>query len=136
MTTGHKICQTHISSPSFTQSSVGNGTKTLRSKLQDRRVTLSEAIEKENLFLKGSERLADISQDQRTKDQAALQKDFAESKIKTLQAELTKINSSLHAYQAERYQWNLLFMEIVLSFGGAIVSSGSFFSLNFGSMMT
>lgn len=66
-------------------------------------MTLSEAIEKENMFLQGSERLATISHDQKTKDQASLQKDFAESKIKTLQAELTKINSSLHAYQAERY---------------------------------
>lgn len=83
------------------QSSIGN-VKTLRSKLQARRVTLSEAIEKENLFLQGSERLASLSSDPRTKDQASLQKDFAESKIKTLQAELTKINSSLHAYQAER----------------------------------
>jgi hypothetical protein len=75
-------------------------------------VTLSEAIEKENLFLKGSERLVGITQDQKTKDQAALQKDFAESKIKTLQAELTKINSSLHAYQAERYLTMIVYIGI------------------------
>ena len=83
------------------QSSIGN-VKTLRSKLRAQRVSLNEAIEKESMFLHGSELLAAISNDQKTKDQATLQKDFAESKIKTLQAELTKINSSLHAYQAER----------------------------------
>ena len=75
--------------------------KTLRSKLQARRVTLNEAIEKEGLFLQGSQRLASLTTDPRSKDEATLQKDFAHSKIKTLQAELTKINSSLHAYQDE-----------------------------------
>lgn len=42
------------------------------------------------------------SHDHKAKDQAALEMNFAESKIKALQAELAKINSSLHAYQAER----------------------------------
>ena len=63
---------------------------------------LNEAIEKESMILEGSQRLASVTSDARSKDQATVQKDFAESKIKTFQAELTKINSSLLAYQSER----------------------------------
>lgn len=89
--------------------------KTLRSKLHARRTKLNEAIEKESMFLEGSQRLANITTDPKSKDKASLEKDFAESKIKTLQAELTKINSSLHAYQAERCVDNSLFYLFISS---------------------
>ena len=83
------------------QSSLNTGdTATLRTRLQARRATLNEEICKEDKFHKGSKRLVGASVDPKTKDQAALEMNFAESKIKALQSELSKINSSLQAYQA------------------------------------
>ena len=84
------------------QSSIGD-VKTLRSQLQARRSTLNAEIEKEDRFMKGSKNLVGASADLKTREQATLEMSFAESKIKALQAELGRINSSLHAYQAERY---------------------------------
>lgn len=82
------------------QSSIGD-VKTLRSQLQARRSTLNAEIEKEDRFMKGSKNLVGASADLKTREQATLEMSFAESKIKALQAELGRINSSLHAYQAE-----------------------------------
>ena len=84
------------------QSSIGD-VKTLRSQLHARRTTLNEEIGKEDHILQGSKKLVGASLDHKTKDQASLEMSFAESKIKALQAELAKINSSLHAYQDERF---------------------------------
>lgn len=83
------------------QSSIGD-VKTLRSQLHARRTTLNEEIGKEDHILQGSKKLVGATLDHRTKDQASLEMSFAESKIKALQSELAKINSSLHAYQDER----------------------------------
>ena len=44
-----------------------------------------------------------VTLDHKTRDQAVLEMNFAESKIRVLQAELTKINSSLQSYQTERW---------------------------------
>ena len=41
---------------------------------------------------KGSKRLVGVTLDHKTRDQAVLEMNFAESKIRVLQAELTKIN--------------------------------------------
>ena len=86
--------------------------KTLRSQLHARRTTLNEQIGKEDLILQGSKKLVGASHDHKTKDQASLEMSFAESKIKALQAELAKINSSLHAYQAERFVNRVVFRRI------------------------
>jgi hypothetical protein len=64
---------------------------------------LNEEIGKEDHILQGSKKLVGATIDHKTKDQASLEMSFAESKIKALQAELAKINSSLHAYQDERF---------------------------------
>ena len=95
--------------PSLLQSSIGD-VKTLRSQLHARRTTLNEEIGKEDHILQGSKKLVGATLDHKTKDQASLEMSFAESKIKALQAELAKINSSLHAYQDERFVYihNLL----------------------------
>ena len=77
--------------------------KTLRSQLHARRTTLNEQIGKEDHIFQGSKKLVGASHDHKAKDQAMLEMNFAESKIKALQAELAKINSSLHAYQDERF---------------------------------
>ena len=69
--------------------------------MQARRATLNEEIHKEDKFHKGSKKLMGVSADPKTKGQATLEMNFAESKIKALQSELSKINSSLQAYQAE-----------------------------------
>ena len=82
------------------QSSIGD-VKTLRTRLQDRRESLNEEIEKENRMKKGSKRLIRASLDHKIKDQAALEMNFADSKIRVLQSELAKINSSIQAYQAD-----------------------------------
>ncbi len=50
---------------------------------------------------KGSKRLLGATLDHKTRDQAALEVNFADSKIRLLQSELAKINSSLQAYQAD-----------------------------------
>ena len=84
------------------QSSIGD-VKTLRSQLHARRTTLNEEIGKEDHILQGSKKLVGATLDHKTKDQATLEMSFAESKIKALQSELAKINSSLHAYQDERF---------------------------------
>ena len=76
---------------------------TLRTKLQSRRAELNTEIEKEDKFHQGSKRLVKASGDHKTRDQALMEASFAESKIRALQAELAKINSSLQAYQQERY---------------------------------
>ena len=89
------------------QSSIGD-VSTLRTKLQARRATLNAEIEKEDKFHQGSKRLVRASIDHKTRDQAMLEANFAESKIKALQAELAKINSSLPAYQHERYVYIIL----------------------------
>jgi hypothetical protein len=81
-------------------SSIGD-VRTLRTKLQARRATLNVEIEKEDKFHQGSKRLLRASMDHKTRDQAMLEANFAESKIKALQAELARINSSLQAYQQE-----------------------------------
>ena len=77
--------------------------KTLRSQLHARRTTLNEEIGKEDHILQGSKKLVSVTHDHKAKDQASLEMSFAESKIKALQSELAKINSSLHAYQDERF---------------------------------
>lgn len=74
---------------------------TLRTKLQARRAELNAEIEKEDKFHQGSKRLVRASSDHKARDQAILEANFAESKIRALQAELAKINSSLQAYQQE-----------------------------------
>lgn len=74
---------------------------TLRSQLHSRRMELTEQIFKEDRIVDGSQKLFDVITDAHVKDQVALEKSFSESKIKTFQAELSKINSSLTAYQAE-----------------------------------
>ena len=84
-----------------TQSSIGN-VKTLRSQLHSRRTALNEEIEKENQFVTGSKKLVGATLDHKIRDQASLEMSFAESKVKALQSELSKINSSLNAYQNER----------------------------------
>ena len=76
---------------------------TLRTKLQTRRAELNAQIEKEDKFHQGSKRLVRAASDHKIRDQAQLEASFAESKIKALQAELSKINSSLQAYQQERW---------------------------------
>lgn len=78
----------------------GRNAATLRTRMQARRATLNEEIRKEDKFHKGSKRLIGASGDQKTREQATLEMNFAESKIKALQSELCKINSSLQAYQA------------------------------------
>jgi len=83
------------------QSSIGD-VGTIRNRLQARRATLNEEIGKEDKLRKGSKRLAGVSLDHKARDQAVLEMNFAESKIRALQAELTKINSSLQSYQLER----------------------------------
>ena len=85
----------------YTQSSIGD-VSTLRTKLQSRRAQLNAEIEKEDKFHQGSRRLVRASSDHKARDQAQLEASFAESKIRALQAELAKINSSLQAYQQER----------------------------------
>ena len=82
------------------QSSAGN-VGTIRNHLQARRATLNAEIGKEDHLRKGSKRLVGVT-DHKTRDQAVLEMNFAESKIRVLQAELTKINSSLQSYQTER----------------------------------
>jgi hypothetical protein len=82
------------------RSSIGD-VSTLRTKLQARRATLNAEIEKEDKFHQGSRRLVRASLGGKTRDQALLEANFAESKIRALQAELAKINSSLQAYQQE-----------------------------------
>ena len=84
------------------QSSAGN-VGTIRNHLQARRATLNAEIGKEDQLRKGSKRLVGVTLDHKTRDQAVLEMNFAESKIKVLQAELTKINSSLQSYQTERW---------------------------------
>ena len=64
---------------------------------------LTEEIEREDRIVDGSRKLLGVSSDSRTKNQAALEMNFSESKIKALQSELAKINSSLSAYQADGY---------------------------------
>jgi len=83
------------------QSSIGD-VGTIRNRLQARRATLNEEIGKEDKLRKGSKRLAGVSLDHKARGQAVLEMNFAESKIRALQAELTKINSSLQSYQSER----------------------------------
>ena len=75
---------------------------TLRTKLQTRRAELNVEIEKEDKFHQGSRNLVRAAIDHKTRDQAKLEANFAESKIRALQAELARINSSLQAYQQER----------------------------------
>lgn len=65
-------------------------------------MSLNEEIGREEQFKTGSQRLFSASLDPRTKEQAALEMSFAESKIQVFQAELAKLNSSLQAYQKER----------------------------------
>ena len=84
------------------QSSAGN-VGTIRNHLQARRATLNAEIGKEDQLRKGSKRLVGVTLDHKTRDQAVLEMNFAESKIKVLQAELAKINSSLQSYQTERW---------------------------------
>ncbi len=78
----------------------GGDVKTLRSQLHTRRVELNTEIEKEDRIADGSRRLLGATRNTHTKNQAALEMSFSESKIKGLQSELGKINSSLSAYQA------------------------------------
>jgi hypothetical protein len=82
------------------QSSIGD-VSTLRTKLQSRRAELNAEIEKQDKFHQGSKRLVRASSHHKARDQAQLEASFAESKIRVLQAELAKINSSLQAYQQE-----------------------------------
>ena len=91
----HACTHTHA----HTQTSKGD-IKTIRSQLHTRRASLNEQIEKEDRIKEGTKKLIGATSDHRTKDQAMLEMNFSESKIKALQAELTKINSSLSAYQA------------------------------------
>lgn len=101
--------------PPSPQSSIGD-VSTLRTKLQARRATLNEEIEKEDKFHQGSKRLLRASIDHKTRDQAMLEANFAESKIKALQSELAKINSSLQAYQKEKWDNHITLVFVTISF--------------------
>ncbi len=82
------------------QGKAGN-VATLRTTLHSRRVELNQAIEKEDRIADGTRKLLGVSSNVHTRNQAALEMSFSESKIKALQSELAKINSSLSAYQAK-----------------------------------
>ncbi len=74
---------------------------TLRTSLHTRRTELNKQIEMEDRIADGTRKLLGVSSDVHTRNQASLEMSFSESKIKALQSELAKINSSLSAYQAK-----------------------------------
>lgn len=55
----------------------------------------------EDRIADGTRKLLGVTSDTHSRNQAALEMNFSESKIKALQSELAKINSSLSAYQAK-----------------------------------
>ena len=74
----------------------------MRTQLQNRKASLDEEIGREEKLFIGSKRLLFASHDLKTKNQAELEVSFSDSKIKALQAELSRINSSLQTYQPQR----------------------------------
>lgn len=75
---------------------------TMRSQLQSRRAAISEEIWKENHMRTGSKKLAMLLSDQQSRKHVELEAKYSESKIQHLQAELSRINSNLQAYQSQR----------------------------------
>eukprot|EP00731_Ephydatia_muelleri_P025948 Em0018g48a len=74
---------------------------TMRSQLQSRRAAISEEIWKENHMRTGSKKLAMLLSDQQSRKHVELEAKYSESKIQHLQAELSRINSNLQAYQSQ-----------------------------------
>lgn len=83
------------------KSSIGD-VGTIRTKLHERRSQLNREITVEERITQGSKKLSKMSSlDNKTRDLANLEHEYSKSKIQVLQTELSRINSSIQAYQPE-----------------------------------